>query len=492
MNIIYNLILALLITLTMSFSSNAEWKYVGVNTTGTSFYVDDTSIKPIKEKLIIRQLQNKKKPDKWGSLSTIVNKQLDCRRNLFRILSFEFYYGSMGTNLEKKVSASDKTWKINSKKSMNKMVSDYVCKNQSVNNINKFKLPDCNININPTNWDNCFGTFKNQNGDLYVGDFKKGQYHGNGTYTFSPKGNFSGQVYTGEWLYGKRNGMGINVWGNGEKYIGEWKNDKRDGAGTNSYIDGKIEKGIWKNDKYISQSRNLKKSVIPENKMINASSGTGFAISKKGHLITNYHVIKGCQKVRIHNKSTVIEANVINFDPQNDLALIKGNFIPNQVLSISNDQTNLLQDIYVAGYPFGKKISTSIKITKGIVSSLTGIGNNYSNFQIDAAIQPGNSGGPILNDKGNVIGVAVAKLDLKYASRNFGVIPENTNFGIKSSVIKSILEGESIKIIPPIDKQISKIELGKKITNSTFYLSCWMSYAQIKKMKSQKVIYNEF
>jgi S1-C subfamily serine protease len=286
--------------------------------------------------------------------------------------------------------------------------------------------------------------------------------------------------------------MGINVWGNGEKYIGEWKNDKRDGAGTNSYNDGKIEKGIWRNDKYISQSKNLEKSVIPENKMINASSGTGFAISKKGHLITNYHVIKGCQKVRIHNKSTVIEANVINFDPQNDLALIKGNFIPNQVLSISNDQTNLLQDIYVAGFPFGKRISTSIKITKGIVSSLTGVGNNYSNFQIDAAIQPGNSGGPILNDKGNVIGVAVAKLDLKYASRNFGVIPENTNFGIKSSVIKSILEGENIKIIAPNDKPISKIELGKKITNSTFYLSCWMNYAQIKKMKSQKVIYNKF
>ena len=74
MNLIYNVILVLLLTLTVSFSSNAEWKYIGVNTTGTSFYVDDTSIKPLKDKLIFRQLQNKKKPDKWGSLSTIVYK----------------------------------------------------------------------------------------------------------------------------------------------------------------------------------------------------------------------------------------------------------------------------------------------------------------------------------------------------------------------------------------------------------------------------------
>ena len=84
----------------------------------------------VKEYHIIRQLQNKTKPDKWGSLSTIVNKELDCNRNLFRIRSFEFYFGSMGTNFEKKVSANDQGWKINTDKSLNKMVSDFVCKNQ--------------------------------------------------------------------------------------------------------------------------------------------------------------------------------------------------------------------------------------------------------------------------------------------------------------------------------------------------------------------------
>ena len=81
----------------------------------------------------------------------------------------------------------------------------------------------------------------------------------------------------------------------------------------------------------------------------------------------------------------------------------------------------------MAGFPFGDKFSTSIKVTKGIVSALTGLGNNFSNIQIDAALQNGNSGGPILDEFGNVVGVAVAKLDAKYMLDKFGIIPENTN-----------------------------------------------------------------
>ena len=74
MQIIYKILLILISTIGINFSSKAEWKYIGVNTTGTSFYVDDASIKLVKGFHIIRQLQNKRKPDKWGSLSTIVNK----------------------------------------------------------------------------------------------------------------------------------------------------------------------------------------------------------------------------------------------------------------------------------------------------------------------------------------------------------------------------------------------------------------------------------
>ena len=88
-----------------------------------------------------------------------------------------------------------------------------------------------------------------------------------------------------------------------------------------------------------------------------------------------------------------------------------------------------MQEVYVAGYPFGG--SSSIKVTKGIVSSLNGLNDNFSNIQIDAALQPGNSGGPIYDQRGTVIGVAVAKLDFKDFLEKTDAIPENINFGIK-------------------------------------------------------------
>ena len=132
----------------------------------------------------------------------------------------------------------------------------------------------------------------------------------------------------------------------------------------------------------------------------------------------------------------------------------------------------------------------SIKVTKGIISSLSGIGNNFSKIQIDAALQPGNSGGPILNDRGNIVGVAVAKLDLKMILKKYGTIPENTNFGIKTSVERSLLESSNISLRSPNAKTISKSKLGKMISDGTYYLSCWMKMAQFEKIRAKKGIYS--
>ena len=321
-------------------------------------------------------------------------------------------------------------------------------------------------------------------------------WHGQGTYTHA-----DGNKYVGEWKDDKRNGQGTVTFASGSKYVGEYRDDKKHGQGTVTYADGRIKEGIWKDGKFKyaqkvtppviarkSPSLSPRRRTDPD-KVVSASSGTGFAVSSKGHVITNNHVINGCQNVKIHHKGQVINATVVTYDPKNDLALLKGDFRPSTVFPLSNQKPELLQDIYVAGYPFGRKISTSVKVTKGIISSLTGIGNNFSQIQIDAALQPGNSGGPILDDRGNVVGVAVAKLDIKKILENYGVIPENTNFGIKTNVVRSLLESNNVDLPNPNQRKISKSKLGRMISDGTYYLSCWMTMAQIEKMRSKKVIF---
>ena len=369
-------------------------------------------------------------------------------------------------------------------------------------------------------WNYCFGTYTTDNGTKYVGEWKNDQSHGQGTETYPDgskyvgefkDGNFHGQgtyttadgdKYVGEWKDGKRNGQGTYTWADGNKYVGGYKDGKENGQGIRYNADGTVyQEGIFKDDKFLyaqkvtppvivrRKPRSTPRRSSDPNKIVSASSGSGFAVSSNGHVITNNHVINGCQKVRIHHKGQTIPATVVTYDPNNDLALLKGNFRPSTVFPLSNQKLELLQDVYVAGYPFGRKISTSVKVTKGIISSLTGIGNNFSNIQIDAALQPGNSGGPILNDRGNVVGVAVAKLDIKKVLKNYGVIPEDTNFGIKTNVVRSLLESNNINLPNPNRSKISKSKLGKMISDGTYYLSCWMTMAQIKKIRSRKVIF---
>ena len=247
--------------------------------------------------------------------------------------------------------------------------------------------------------------------------------------------------------------------------------------GTFTFANGTILEGIWKDNEFLyaqklSPPLPVVKLPTQNDEIISASSGSGFAVSDDGYVITNNHVIEGCQKVVVHIKGTEIPVTVVTYDPQNDLALLKGNFRPSTVFPLTNNRPELLHDVYVAGFPFGNKVSTFVKVTKGIISSLTGIGNNFSNIQIDAALQSGNSGCPILDDLGNFVGAAVLKLDAKYMFDNFGSIPENTNFGIKSNVVKSIMDSNGVDSPSANRSAISKSQLGKMISDETYYISC--------------------
>jgi S1-C subfamily serine protease len=371
-----------------------------------------------------------------------------------------------------------------------------------------YALPPCPEERNKTNspWSNCFGTYTFPSGNKYVGEFKDGKRNGQGTFTFA-----SGNKYVGEFKNDKANGQGIYTFAkSGNKYVGEFKDGKKSGQGTFTFASGNVKEGIFENGKFLyarktptarpkviakrqpnkSKSKRTASRPTKSTKVYNASSGTGFAVTKSGYVITNNHVIRGCMKVKIHQKGKSIPATVVSRDKLNDLALLKGDFKPSKVFRLSRKAPELMEDIFVVGYPFGTKVSSSVKVTKGIVSSLTGIGNNFSNIQIDAAIQPGNSGGPIVNEMGNVIGVAVAKLSFKHVLKRFGTIPENTNFGIKTNVVMNLLQGNGVSVEGPNRGKMKKSDLGKIVSDATYYLSCWMTMAQIKKMRSKKVIFS--
>ena len=342
-------------------------------------------------------------------------------------------------------------------------------------------------------WTNCFGFQRFKDGGTYAGEWKGNKFDGQGIFT-GP----TGSQYVGTWRNGTENGLGTLTSPNGTKYEGQFKDGKFHGEGTHTvYSNGEVDsihEGIWKNGEF-QNSDDASPPILTEvptgqGEFISASSGSGFAVSKDGYIITNSHVTEGCQKIVVHSKNQDVLTRIITNDLQNDLALLKGDFSPSSVFPLSSTQPELLQDVYVAGYPFGQEISTSVKVTKGIISSLTGIGNNFSNIQIDAALQPGNSGGPILDEKGNLVGVAVAKLDLEYIIENYGVVPEGTNFGIKSSVVKNILDSYEVDIPAANQDEISKSELGEMISNGTYYISCWMTAAQIEKMQNEKVMFN--
>ena len=233
-----------------------------------------------------------------------------------------------------------------------------------------------------------------------------------------------------------------------------------------------------------------KKQVPKDNEIVAAASGSGFFVSKSGHIISNHHVIEGCDATKLTFKGKEVVADVLAVDKMNDLAILKANLIPNQVYSVATEDAALLEDIIIAGYPLGKKVSAAIKTSKGSVTALAGYGDNYSEFQTDAALNQGNSGGPIMNQKGNVIGVAVANYGKKAGVESF-------NFGIKSSTLKTFASANGLTFVPPNNRDLSNKDLGKLITDGTVYLECFMTVAKIKRMiaeeaNNRKAFFSEF
>ncbi|MBF1545110.1 MAG: trypsin-like peptidase domain-containing protein [Prevotella salivae] len=199
-------------------------------------------------------------------------------------------------------------------------------------------------------------------------------------------------------------------------------------------------------------------------------SGTGFALNN-GYIATNYHVINNAKSIKVQgirgSFATKYNATVVSTDRYNDLAIIKINdsrfngfgTIPYRIkTSISETGEN----IFVLGYPLTTALGDEIKLTTGVISSKTGFQGDASLYQISAPIQPGNSGGPLFDRNGNLIGIVNAKLN--------GA--ENVGYAIKASYLDNLADNTSLM---PQNNTIYKMPLSNKVKslkNFVFMITC--------------------
>lgn len=169
------------------------------------------------------------------------------------------------------------------------------------------------------------------------------------------------------------------------------------------------------------------------------SSGTGFAISSNGIIVTNFHVIEGTKSIKVRGVnldfSKTYNAKVLVSDKNNDLALIQIDdyafaSIETIPYTIKTGLAGVGENIFVLGYPLRATMGDEIKLTNGIVSSRTGFQGDITSYQISAPVQPGNSGGPLFDSKGNLVGIINAK--------HGGA--ENASYAVKASYLTNLVD----------------------------------------------------
>jgi S1-C subfamily serine protease len=173
------------------------------------------------------------------------------------------------------------------------------------------------------------------------------------------------------------------------------------------------------------------------------ATGTGFVISDDGYIVTNNHVVEDGKRFIIKNLGNTksrVAAKVVLSDPNNDLAVLKIDSMATNLKSvyITASKAKIGSKAFAMGYPMVASLGSSVKFNDGTISSMSGFENNISRYQISTPVQPGNSGGPCFNEKGEVIGVIVGGIDVKYA--------ENVGYAIKSSYLLNTLSSSTLDL----------------------------------------------
>ena len=180
---------------------------------------------------------------------------------------------------------------------------------------------------------------------------------------------------------------------------------------------------------------------------VDVATGSCFAIRPDGWLVTASHVVDDGGKLEVQFGGLSAPARVILRDGENDLALLKVDVPTPDFLGVSGDsQIEIGRKVYTLGYPAVGFLSQDIRFTEGSISAVRAFEGNETMFQVSVPVQPGNSGGPLIDEeRGLVIGVVVAKASAQAFLRAVGTLPENVSFAVDSDQLRSLLRRAGIE-----------------------------------------------
>ena len=214
-----------------------------------------------------------------------------------------------------------------------------------------------------------------------------------------------------------------------------------------------------------SKSRNIKPGEW-------AGNGSGIIISKSGYIVTNYHVIEDNEEIEVEfiidDEVKKFNAEVVKSDPVNDLAIIKivdVNFdgVDNLPYNFKMRPSGAGTTVFAYGYPMALSLmGKECKLTRGIINSKFGYEDDIRSYTIDAAIQPGSSGGPLFDDKGNLIGINTAGLNKEIA--------DNVGYTIKSSYVFNLIDALPKSIDLPSSTKLQSLSLPDQYNEISKYV----------------------
>ena len=203
-----------------------------------------------------------------------------------------------------------------------------------------------------------------------------------------------------------------------------------------------------------------------------AGYGTGFFVTAQGHALTNNHVVAGCERIASVIEGQMVPSIVVQVDRQNDLALVRAQVTRAMPFAKFRASPGIRvgEDVVAAGFPFPQVLQNGLNITRGNVSAMGGVGGNTANMQMTAPVQPGNSGGPLFDGSGNVVGVVVARLSAQAVKTE----TQNINYAVQGPVARLFLESNGVR---PVEQQSTRDirigDLSDAARDYTFQIVCY-------------------